>query len=58
MSQKVSFLSLAEMRQPVNQWLCVAFMGVLCFWTLLYYFVQKAQAVGKNFNTADVSQYY
>ena len=58
MPQKVPFLSLAELKQPVNQWLCIAFVGVLCFWTLLYYFTQKVQAIGESFNTADASQYY
>ena len=44
-----SFFSLAEMKQPVNQWLCIAFLGLLCFWTVLYYFTESAQAVGENF---------
>jgi hypothetical protein len=54
---KKSFFSLAELKQPVNQWLCIAFMGVLFFWTALYYFTSKAEAVGKTFNVADASTY-
>ncbi len=54
---KNSFFSLAEMKQPVNQWLCIAFISLLCFWTLLYYFTQKAEAIGKNFNMLDTSTY-
>ena len=57
MNKKTSFLSLAEMKQPVNQWLCIAFIGVFCFWTMLYYFVQKADAVGKNFAITDMDSY-
>lgn len=54
---KESFFSLAELRQPVNQWICIAFIGVFFFWTMLYYFTQKAQAVGKTFNIADTKSY-
>ncbi|GEM_PF-1494052 len=46
---KPKFFSLAEMRQPVNQWLCIAFLGVFCFWTLLYYFTQKTQLIGESY---------
>ncbi len=58
MNKKNSFFSLAELRQPVNQWICIAFMGVFFFWTMLYYFVQSAQAVGKTFDMTDVDTYY
>jgi hypothetical protein len=44
-----SFFSLREMKQPVNQWLCIAFISLLCFWTLLYYFTQNVEAVGDNY---------
>lgn len=47
--QKESFFSLAALKQPVNQWICVAFLAVWCFWTMLYYFVDKAQAIGENY---------
>lgn len=46
---KKKFFSLAELKQPVNQWLCIAFLGVLCFWTLLYYASQKALSIGQVF---------
>ncbi len=52
MQQKtVSFFSLDEMRQPVNQWLCIIFLGLLCFWTLVYYFTNKAEAVRDRYVT-------
>ena len=47
--QKESFFSLAAMKQPVNQWICVAFLGVWCFWVVLYYFVDKTQAIGNAY---------
>lgn len=47
---KSSFFSLAEMKQPVNQWLCIAFLGVFCFWTVLYYLTEKARAIGETFS--------
>ena len=54
---KNKFFSLAELKQPVNQWLCIAFLGVFCFWTVLYYFTSRAEAVGKTFNVADAATY-
>jgi len=46
---KKHFFSLSELKQPVNQWLCIAFMALWLFWFLLYYVVQKAQAIGENY---------
>lgn len=45
---KKKFFSLSELKQPVNQWLCIAFIGVWAFWIMLYHFTDKAQAFGKN----------
>jgi hypothetical protein len=42
------FFSLAEMKQPVNQWLCMAFLGIFCFWVVLFYMTHKAYGVGDN----------
>ncbi len=44
-----SFFSMSEAKQPVNQWISIAFIGVFCFWTVLYYFTEKAQAIGQNY---------
>lgn len=44
-----SFFSLAELKQPVNQWLCIAFLGVFCFWTVLFYVTQQAQIIAENY---------
>jgi hypothetical protein len=41
-------------RQKVNQWLCIALISLMCFWTVLYYLTNKAQAIG---NTLVVDSY-
>lgn len=51
-----SFFSLAELKQPVNQWLCIAFIGLFCFWTVLYYFTQKAQLVAETYSANMMSR--
>ncbi len=38
------------LRQRVNQWLCIALLGLMCFWTVLYYLTNKAEAIGNNFS--------
>lgn len=43
------FWSLAELKQPVNQWICIAFIGVWCFWIVLYYVTQKAEITGEKY---------
>jgi hypothetical protein len=43
---RLGFFSFSELKQPVNQWLCIAFIGVWCFWIVLYYVTQKTEAVG------------
>lgn len=50
------FFSLEALKQPVNQWLCVAFLGLFCFWTLLYYSIQKAEAIADGLIAARVEQ--
>ena len=34
---------MAQSKQRVNQWLCIAFIAILCVWIVLYYFTQKAR---------------
>ena len=46
------FFSLAEMKQPVNQWLCIAFLGVWCFWIVLYYLGSHAYDIGNEWNNS------
>lgn len=31
-----------DLRQTVNQWICVTFLGVWCFAIVLYYVVNQA----------------
>ncbi|MDE2041287.1 MAG: hypothetical protein KGI59_02810 [Patescibacteria group bacterium] len=46
---KESFWSLAALKQPVNQWLVIAFLGVFCFWATLYYVTQKAEIIAESY---------
>jgi len=47
--QHNKFFSLSEINQPVNQWLAVSFIGLICFWTVLTYLTEKAQAISDNY---------
>lgn len=38
----------AFLKQQVNQWLCIALVCLMAFWTVLYYFTNKALAIGDN----------
>lgn len=51
---KSSFFSLSELKQPVNQWICLAFIGVLVFWIVLYYFTQKAEIAAESYTAVIV----
>jgi hypothetical protein len=44
-----SFFSLASMKQPVNQWLCIAFLSLWCFWIVLYYATEHARIIGAEY---------
>ncbi len=46
--KSLSFFDMSVIRQPINQWLCIAFLGLFCYWTMLYYSVKKAQSVADN----------
>jgi len=35
--------------QKVNSWLGIALIGLLCFWTTLFYLTNKANAIGNNY---------
>ncbi len=35
-----------DLRQQVNQWICLALIALLAFLVVLYYFVHKAEAFG------------
>lgn len=39
----------------INQWLGMAFIGLVCFWVVLYYFVNKTQDVGSNLKSLNIS---
>lgn len=44
---KQPFFSL-DLRQPVNQWLSIALVALMCFWVVLYYIVSKASITAGN----------
>ena len=52
---KPRFFSLAEIKQPVNQWICIAFLGVWCFWIVLYYMTSKAVFIGESYAAPNLS---
>lgn len=35
--------------QRVNTWLCIALLGLMCFWTVLFYMTYKANAIGNSY---------
>ncbi len=41
----------AFFKQSVNQWLCIALLGLICFWVVLYYLSNKANAIGNSIIT-------
>lgn len=36
------------LQQNINQWLCMALIGLMCFWVVLYYLGHKAQDLGES----------
>ncbi|KND49904.1 MAG: hypothetical protein AB197_00125 [Parcubacteria bacterium C7867-002] len=49
---KSSFFDMASGKQVVNQWLCIAFIAVFCFWTVVYYVAEKAAMIGENLSSS------
>lgn len=39
----------ASSKQVVNQWLGIAFISLICFWVVLYYFVNMTEAFGEAY---------
>ena len=56
MNAKQPFFSL-DLRQPVNQYLGIALISVMCFWVVIYYFANKTQIIGENFAQASQGKY-
>ncbi len=40
-------------KQEVNQWLCIALISLMCFWTVIYYIANTAQDIGNGFVAQD-----
>ncbi|MCX6715563.1 MAG: hypothetical protein NT077_00930 [Candidatus Taylorbacteria bacterium] len=46
--------------QMVNQWIGMAFVALICFWVVLYYFVNKTEAFANDYvfsTTSSISKY-
>ncbi len=41
-------------KQSVNQWLCIALLGLICFWVVLFYIIHKAEAIADNFSDSQI----
>jgi hypothetical protein len=38
-------------KQDINSYLCIALLGLMAFWTCLYFLVHKAEAFGNSIST-------
>lgn len=47
----------ANAKEKVNQWLGIAFISVLCFWIVLYYFTERAVVIGDTYEEAYASMF-
>lgn len=43
--------------QKVNSPLCIILVGLMAFWTVLYYFTHKAQAIADNLAVDEAAVY-
>lgn len=39
-----------DLRQPINQWLCIVFLGCVAIAILIYYFTHNAIAIAEELN--------
>ena len=45
-------------KQVVNQWIGMTFIAVICFWVVLYYFINKTEAFGSDYvNSVKISNH-
>jgi len=58
MNPQKTFWSFGSLKQPVNQWLCIGLVGLMCFWTVLYYVTQKAQIIGEQFSVENATEIF
>ena len=38
-----------DLRQPVNQWLGIGLLLVMCFWVVVYYFANSTEIISDKF---------
>ncbi len=48
------FFSIQGMKEPINQWLGIALIGLMCTWTLIYYLGHKAEALAETFVPVEI----
>jgi hypothetical protein len=45
-----------SLRQPINQWLGVTLLSLICFWVVLFYLTHKTQAVADAYAEVRVNR--
>ena len=47
-----------DLRQPINQWLGIALISLMCFWVVLFYLTHKTAAFADSLTAnAAMTQY-
>ena len=54
MNRTTPFISF-DLQQPINQWLCIALISLMCFFVVLYYLVHSTEAFADNVSTINIS---
>ena len=49
LTMKLNITVRFDLKQQVNQWLCIALLATVTFVVTIYYVSHKAQAIGNNF---------
>lgn len=44
-------------KQVINQWIGITFIALICFWVVLYYFVNRTEAFGETY-TGNINANY
>ncbi len=54
MAKTSAFFSPDQARRPINQYLCIALISVMCVWTVVYYLRSSSEIISQSF--ANVQQ--
>jgi hypothetical protein len=55
MAKSISFFSPTQARRPINQYLCIILISVMCLWTVVYYLTHSIDII--NESLANVNSY-